>query len=273
MKAIALIAGGLATATVSMGMGGGGGSSTTLDYPSDTIELTGVIRDFRTDHPDMEAFPGGGTKNLVRPMLGADGKPVFNSDLITVHGRSFGQDIQVYSQETFDQWFRDVPGVNVSWPHSITLTRDSTGKFVFAKERPEYFWPADGLGFGNSQGPLKWAKPGSHNYHFTYEVDTEFTYTDPDSRDEDLVFRFVGDDDVWVYINGHLVIDLGGVHSQQEASVNLDDIASSIGVNPGGTYTLKLFFAERHTSESNFRIETTLQLRKVNLPPVSGLHD
>jgi fibro-slime domain-containing protein len=249
------------------------GPAVTEDDPRDVIVLTGVVRDFHTHHPDMEKFPGSGTKNLVRPMLGGDGKPVFNRDLIDVQGRTFGSDIQVSSEESFDQWFRDVPGINVSFPHTIELVRQEDGKYVFAKERPEYFWPADGLGFGNSTGPLRWARPGSHNYHFTYEVECDFTYTDPAERENELVFRFVGDDDVWVYVNDHLVIDLGGVHSQQEASVNIDSIASTIGLTPGGTYRLKLFFAERHTSESNFRIETTLQLRRVELPPVSGLHD
>jgi fibro-slime domain-containing protein len=220
----------------------------------------------------MEAFPGSGTKRLVKSELGEDGKPVFN-DALLEEGRRWGSDIQVASLESFNQWFRDVPGVNVSWQHSITLERQSDGKYVFAKERPEYFWPADGKGYGASEGPLRWASPGTRNFHFTYEIETEFTYTSRDDRDSDLVFKFVGDDDVWVYINGKLAVDLGGVHSQQSASVNLDQKAAELGLEPGGRYQLKLFFAERHTSESNFRVETNFQLRTVNLPETSALYD
>ncbi|MEM7629779.1 MAG: fibro-slime domain-containing protein [Planctomycetota bacterium] len=237
------------------------------------ITITGTIRDFRTDHPDMEAFPGKGTKRLILPQLGEDGKPVFNRGLIANEGRSFGKDIQVYSEESFNQWFRDVPGVNTSWEHSITLERQSDGKYVFAKERPEYFWPADGKGYGASKGPLRWATAGTRNFHFTYELETQFTYSDPNSRDYDLVFSFTGDDDVWVYINGNLVVDLGGVHSQQHGEVNVDSAAADLGLQPGGVYQLKLFFAERHTSESNFRVETTMQLREVEPPPTTGLYD
>jgi len=232
-----------------------------------------VIRDFKTSHPDMESYPGSGTKNMVRDELGEDGKPVFNMDLIDSGQYSWGSSVQVHSLNSFNQWFRDVPGVNTSWIHDITLERREDGSYYFARERPDYFWPADGHGFGMSEGPLRWASVGSHNFHFTYEVETEFVYTDPASRSSDLVFRFTGDDDVWVFINGQLAVDLGGVHSQQSASVNLDNNAEDLGLVPGRTYPLKLFFAERHTSESNFRIETTLQLRNVELPPTAGLYD
>lgn len=238
-----------------------------------TISITGKIRDFKTSHPDFETYAGSGTKNMVRPELGEDGKPVFNTALITQHGRRWGSEVQCTSVESFNQWFRDVPGVNTSWLHTIELVRQSDGSYYFAKERPEYFWPADGQGFGPSEGPLRWASPGSHNFHFTYEIETEFTYTDPDSRDQPLVFTFTGDDDVWVYINGKLAVDLGGVHSQQSDSINLDDAAEEFGLEAGRTYPLKLFFAERHTSESNFRIETTLTLRNVELPPTAALYD
>ena len=63
---------------------------------------------------------------------------------------------------------------------------------------------------------------------------------------------------MWVFINGWLAIDLGGVHTAETASVNLDTQAATLGITPGNSYALDLFFAERHTSASSFRIETTL---------------
>jgi fibro-slime domain-containing protein len=75
------------------------------------------------------------------------------------------------------------------------------------------------------------------------------------------VFSFSGDDDVYVYINRNLAIDLGGVHGPEQLSVNLD----TLGLTIGQDYSLDVFQAERHTVGSTFRMDTTLQL--VATPP------
>ena len=74
-------------------------------------------------------------------------------------------------------------------------------------------------------------------------------------------FAFSGDDDVWVYINGKKVIDIGGVHNSINRRVDLDEVASEIGLEVGETYDLNFFFAERHTTLSNFRIEDYFRVR------------
>ena len=106
------------------------------------------------------------------------------------------------------------------------------------------FFPLDGQLFGNQGRP--------HNYHFTFEVSTAFAYRGGE------VFRFTGDDDVWVFINRRLAIDLGGVHGPESASVDLDARAGELGITSGEIYSLHLFFAERHTTQSSFRVETTI---------------
>jgi fibro-slime domain-containing protein len=72
------------------------------------------------------------------------------------------------------------------------------------------------------------------------------------------VFSFNGDDDMWVFINRQLAIDLGGLHNSLSASVELDGIATSFGLQVGTVYPLHFFFAERHTIASNFSIRTTI---------------
>ncbi len=235
---------------------------------ADEILLTGVVRDFLVSHPDMQTDQKdfGVRTGLVEDTIGSDGKPV----LVEGHDGFRGM---ITSQASFDQWYRDVPGVNISIPYSITLDNGQEaagGLYTFAVEKPNYFFPIDGMGWGDTATD----KYGhSRNFYFTYEINTEFTYIPQDERDYDMVFSFTGDDDVWVYINGQLVVDLGGVHGQTHGSVNLDDEAAALGLTEGENYTLDFFFAERHTTESNFRIETTLRLEEIPPTSVSPLYD
>ncbi len=200
--------------------------------PPQTLDLTGTIRDFLDSHPDFENGIAD-DRGIVESELGPDGKPVYAhgpEGTVTTHG-----------PEAFDQWYRDVPGVNMSAPLTITLTRQPDGSYVYDNQE---FFPIDGQLLGN-QGR-------NHNFHFTFELHTEFVYK------PGQVFQFKGDDDLWVFIDGHLVIDLGGVHGAETAEVALDDVAAQYGLVPGESYPLDFFFAERHTTESTFRIQTTI---------------
>ncbi|HET9933457.1 MAG TPA: fibro-slime domain-containing protein, partial [Polyangiaceae bacterium] len=92
----------------------------------------------------------------------------------------------------------------------------------------------------------------SHNFHFTLATKLDFRYVGGE------VFRFRGDDDLWVFINKKLAIDLGGLHQSASGEVALDVAASKLGLVRGQEYPLHLFFAERHTIDSNFSIETSI---------------
>ena len=61
-------------------------------------------------------------------------------------------------------------------------------------------------------------------------------------------------------MNGQLILDLGGVHTQRGKSVNIDEIAGSIGLEPGQTYSLQVFHAERYQVDSNFKLQTNAAL-------------
>lgn len=242
--------------------------ATPLAVSADEIHLTGVVRDFLVSHPDMQ----NPTKNfgvktgLVKNKLSSDGKPV----LVDHHDGVRGM---ITSASSFHQWFRDTPGVNISIPFSITLDNGQDkpgGLYSFAVEKPDYFFPIDGLGWGDT---AKDRNGNYRNFYFTYEIQTEFTFIPSYDRDYDMTFSFTGDDDVWVFINDRLAVDIGGVHGQAHRSINLDKKSQELGLEEGQNYTLSFFFAERHTTESNFRIETTLRL--VDIPPttVSPLYD
>jgi len=191
-----------------------------------------TVRDFASSHPDFERMRIGRDRGIVQDELGADDKPVYAGGSSTTSGR-----------ESFDEWYRDVPGVNLSAPLDLRLRSAEPGGAVFTFDEPMFF-PIDGMLFGD--------EGRRHNFHFTLEAVTSFVYEGGET------FRFRGDDDVFVFINRRLVIDLGGIHSAEQADVDLDERADELGLVVGERFPLHVFFAERHTTESSFRIETTL---------------
>ncbi len=92
---------------------------------------------------------------------------------------------------------------------------------------------------------------GTHNYGFTMKIQAQFEYV------KGQYFEFYGDDDVWVFINNRLVVDIGGQHHQVSGSVKLD----TLGLTVGETYPFHIFYAERHEKESNFKMRTSIDLQ------------
>lgn len=299
--ALALIVGGVSSFALASD-GNDSGTETeatesTSDNLPDRIQLDCVIRDFKPKsweggHPDFESFGGTTTVGLVAEYLSDDGKPVSSGDLRGMkissefkdsEGRNINPamydpemgDVQgslvngpsgngLTSSDRFDQWYRNVPGVNLSTVIQLSLDRiEGTDRYVFDSQGgnefdPVWFLPINGELYGNFRD--------DRNYHFTTEINTEFTF----HRETGQVFKFTGDDDVWVFIDGRLVVDLGGLHPKREQFLDLDRLD---WLEDDRTYALDIFHAERRYSGSNFRVETTLQLRAVELPPTTALYD
>lgn len=223
-----------------VGDGGATAADAALDSGGPAIDagedecgvLTAVLRDFRADHPDMEGTVGT-VRGLVEVDLGSDAKPVYAPD---------GPTAVTAGQAEFDQWYRDVDQVNLPFEIPLVLTETAPGMFAFSDDT---FFPLDGVGWPGEE--LE-----GHNFHFTTEIQGTFEYRGGE------VFTFTGDDDVFVFVNGKLALDLGGVHGPESATIDFDDQAADLGITTGNIYPLHVFHAERHTSQSNFRIETSI---------------
>lgn len=127
-----------------------------------------------------------------------------------------------------------------------------------------------------------------HNkYSFGMNLGAEF-YMPEDGKvnNQDMVFDFTGDDDVWVFIDGVLVLDLGGIHQALDGSINFStgeikyDKKQSHGDTPAGTITqafknagktwdpvaykthyLSFFYLERGDGGSNCKIKFNLPVK------------
>jgi len=211
------------------------------------LTLTGTIRDFNSwgttfggvaGHADFERVIVD-DRGIVQTHLGADGKPVYNLA---------DSNPSVSSAASFYQWYHDDATVNRTGSVAITLDPVTATTYQFSSGA---FFPIDGQLLGQSTI--------GHNFGFTTEFHTVFTYQAANAD----TFSFTGDDDVFVFINGLLAIDLGGVHGPESASVALNAFAAAGGLLDGHDYSLDIFQAERHTSGSNFTMTTSLQLDSV----------
>ena len=207
-------------------------------------------------------FGSGGcahhTLGMVEPILGPNGVPV--------PAANFPETCQATTH--IAQWFlpeviaqKNGQPVTNATCRSIELTLDKDGLWLGQKDNRS---PEGGLflldDFQYLDAERTIANPyfdnissggKRHNYGFTMKIQATFEYI------PGQYFEFFGDDDVWVFINNRLVVDIGGQHAQVSGAVDLD----TLGLEEGHNYPFHIFYAERHTSESNFKMKTSIDLK------------
>lgn len=152
-------------------------------------------------------------------------------------------------------------------------------------ENQNSIWDA-ASGFGNpsnGKGLFPFDKPNTDALDFGFGIKLEIPFTIPANgktlNGNDVVFNFWGDDDLWVFIDDVLVLDMGGAHKMATGSLNftkktatankLDttfggSLQSTLDVKWGAAHTMKVFYMERGMAESNMRID-------YNFDPVENL--
>jgi fibro-slime domain-containing protein len=234
--------------------------------PPATLDIPILYRDFLyantaaavgPGHIDFEKYSGSAqTTGLVKSTLDTFGEPVF---LSTNGSGQYGQ--QLTDATHFYWWYHQqdcttTPCTNNPYdklvyltqagkPTVLTLAQQANGSYLFSTSA---FFPIDDLGWVNASNKSIQVDSG-HNFSFTSELRYQFTYQGGE------VLDFTGDDDVWVFINGQLAVDLGGLHPPTNGSVTLDaTTATKLGLTKGQMYGITLFQAERHTNGSNYKL-------------------
>ena len=238
----------------------GGSEYTTVTY----LDSTGTL--------STNKVCGGLVKGMVQDTL--------------VNGLPARVDSSVYpwgmcsAAHEIEKWFvpvevaKDARGVSYTNAvcRDIDLTLDEEGFWLADITNPTDcndplhpgFYPIDDFEFLDSAKTLRNPKFDhdisgcNHNYSFAMKVSAQFRYV------RGQYFEFRGDDDVWVYINNRLVVDIGGCHNPEEGAVDLD----TMGLVEGQEYPFHIFFSERNATGSNFKMRTSinLQTQKTYLP-------
>ena len=108
------------------------------------------------------------------------------------------------------------------------------------------------------------------NHHFGLSMSVKFALPPApkaveDSNGNDIIFEFSGDDDLWVFIDGKLAMDIGGVHQPTSGTINFTTQEVWVNGNrqtgydfsslyDGNEHELKVFYIERGGSDSNCKI-------------------
>ena len=117
--------------------------------------------------------------------------------------------------------------------------------------------PSTPAGLYDASGTWPWDLDAAgnkilHNFSFTSEIRYWFQY----DSSKTYTLDFVGDDDVWVFINKKLAVDLGGIHTPVEGSVTLNAAAATKlgGLKSGNVYEIAVFQDDRQTTCVSFKL-------------------
>jgi fibro-slime domain-containing protein len=213
-----------------------------------TYEMAATVHDMAMKHPD---YGGQGGLGMVETTLGPDRKPVPTPAALP----------------NFNTWFNSDPNKPMPLKGAETCVNLEMGKSddglweydSFNVPVHHGYFPIDDFnvldenkGPSCPEGAPAPPPPDLHNFGFCMESHANFVYQ------KGQVFDFRGDDDVWVFINNKLALDIGGIHAAKSGTIDLD----TLGLIEGRTYPWDFFFCERQMCGSSLRIKTTIYFKQ-----------
>lgn len=152
---------------------------------------------------------------------------------------------------------------NKAGVYKDSVSSDNLGQFFPFDSADKVFEERNGR---LSPKPITDGTNDNLNHHFGMSMTTEFVQpaSGKTTDNKDMIFEFSGDDDVWVYIDGVLVGDLGGIHEKATLKINFATGEVKVGHIDGanGTRkdientTIKAKFDTAGVNTSNFRGNT-----------------
>ncbi len=273
------------------------GSGHRLDEPSDCYvnrsDSPTVLKTEPCFHPNFNQLTGTSLQGVVETTLGADGTPDLDCPAGDCSANSGVMSDNFTDNADFDEWYDDDNADSFPVYRTLTLTKTAGASYEFKPAGG--FYPIDDAGW--TAAGLEWLRPGNnggaacgavaHNYSFSSEARFFFEYQGGER------FDFRGDDDLWVFVNGQLAIDLAGLHGPRTGYFELDadddgagvdtadgmltynnavqnnPVTADFGLVEGGVYEVALFHAERNFCGSNFE----LTLKDFNKPKSECVSD
>lgn len=256
-----------------------GGSDLGGGYSNNYDEYTKVWRDDKNQYPNSWTGYWGkkdGSVTVKGLLNNVDGPNVtfnyadpgfFKQEDLPVTDRS---DNTVYLRRVYKDYVLNFDRTGDTY--KLSTVHDGNGNQVATAG--DSFFPLDSVGYqpnGNQansnveDGMVNGGGDNNHNYFFGLRYDIKFTLGDYIGN---LKYKFTGDDDLWVVLDGNkVVIDLGGIHNA--ATGEVEDLWKYL-LNKGQTnanltddqkkaeHTLTVLYMERGAVASNCEMEFTL---------------